>query len=331
MTPSTFLEVEHLTLYRYTQPVEFSPHKVMFRPRPAHDLRVLHSSLKVSPVARQHWVHDVFSNSVAIVELLEPASELRFDARFTIEHFGVHNLKLPVDPEARDFPFEYSVDDRLDLSPFLALLYPDDAGVVSNWVKQFLPARGIIHTRDLLRNITEGIRGEFRYAAREAMGTQRPAETLALNSGTCRDFALLMIEAARGLGFAARFVSGYIYDAALEGKPVSAMGSDLQQGARQPGSYDDQFEMRGAGATHAWVHVYLPGAGWVPFDPTNTLFGGTDLIRVAYTRTPEQAAPVTGGWLGQGNQFLGMTVQVNVRRITPETAVRGADVSSVIP
>lgn len=325
MTPSTFLEVEHLTFYRYAQPVEFSPHKIMFRPRPAHDLRVLRSSLTVSPISRQHWVHDVFSNSVAVVELLEPANELRFDARFTIEHFGIHNLELPVDPEARDYPFEYGVDDRLDLSPFLVQQYPEDAGVVANWVKQFLPARGIIHTRDLLRNITEGIRGEFRYAAREAMGTQRPAETLALSSGTCRDFALLMIEAARGLGLAARFVSGYIYDAALEGLPATTLGSGLQQGARQPGSYDEPFGTRGAGATHAWVHVYLPGAGWVPFDPTNTLFGGTDLIRVAYTRTPEQAAPVSGGWFGQGNQYLGMTVQVNVRRVTAEAAASGED------
>ena len=177
---SVFIEVEHLTTYRYAKPVTFSPHKVMFRPRAAHDIRVLRASLEVSPLSRQHWVHDVFSNSVAVVELLEPADELRFAARFTIEHFGEHNLELPVDPEARDYPFEYSADDQLDLSPYLPLQYPDDAGVVSDWVKQFLPARGVIHTRDILRNITDGIRSDFNYASREAMGTQRPAETLSL-------------------------------------------------------------------------------------------------------------------------------------------------------
>jgi len=318
---SVFIEVEHLTTYRYAKPVQLSPHKVMFRPRAAHDIRVLRASLDVSPLFRKHWVHDVFSNSVAIIELLEPADELRFDARFTIEHFGEHNLELPVDPEARDYPFEYSADDRLDLSPYLPLQYPEDAGVVSNWVKQFLPARGIIHTRDILRNITNGIRSDFRYSARETMGTQRPAETLSLGSGTCRDFALLMIEAARGLGFAARFVSGYLYDASLDdGTPPVAASSGLQQGIRQTESFDDETVTRGAGATHAWLHVYLPGAGWVPFDPTNTLFGGTDLIRVAYTRTPEQAAPISGGWFGDGGDYLGMTVQVSVRRIDAEMA-----------
>jgi transglutaminase-like putative cysteine protease len=323
---SVFIEVEHLTTYRYSKPVLLSPHRVMFRPRAAHDIRLLTASLEVSPLFRKHWVQDVFSNSVAVIELLEPADELRFDARFTIEHFGEHNLELPIDPEALDYPFEYSADNRLDLSPNLPLQYPDDAGGVSDWVKQFLPARGVIHTRDVLRNITNGIRSDFTYASRETMGTQRPAETLSLGSGTCRDFALLMIEAARGLGLAARFVSGYLYDASLDdGTPPVEIRSGLQQGIRQTESFDDETVTRGAGATHAWLHVYLPGAGWVPFEPTKTLFGGTDLIRVAYTRTPEQAAPISGGWFGDGGDYLGMTVQVSVRRIDAETATTDPD------
>jgi transglutaminase-like putative cysteine protease len=323
---SVFIEVEHLTTYRYAKPVKFCPHKVMYRPRAAHDIRVLRSSLEVSPLSRQHWVHDVFSNSVAVVELLEPADTLRFDAHFTIEHFGEHNLELPVDPEARDYPFQYCADDRIDLASFLPLQYPDDAGAVSDWVKQFLPARGVIQTRDILRNITDGIGKDFTYAAREAMGTQRPAETLSLGSGTCRDFALLMIEAARGLGLAARFVSGYLYDASLDdGTAPAELSSGLQQGLRQSESFDDETVTRGAGATHAWLHVYLPGAGWIPFDPTNALFGGTDLIRVAYTRTPEQAAPISGGWFGDGGDYLGMTVQVSVRRIDADTASADAE------
>jgi transglutaminase-like putative cysteine protease len=318
---SAFIEVEHDTSYRYAQPVEFSKHRMMFRPRAAHDIRVLNASLEVLPVARQQWIHDVFSNSVALVEPLAAADELRFTARFTIEHFGVRNLDLEVDPEARDYPFQYSAEDRLDLASFLPLQYPEDAPVVSEWVKQFLPARGIIHSRDLLRNIAEGIRADLSYLSREAMGTQRPAETLSLKSGTCRDYALLMIEAARGLGFAARFVSGYLYDPSLDGPPPMELGSALQQGARQVESFDGGDVLQGAGATHAWLHVYLPGAGWVPFDPTNSIFGGTDLIRVAYTRTPEQTAPVSGGWMGSASDYLGMTGKVSVRRIDAETAL----------
>ena len=130
--------------------------------------------------------------------------------------------------------------------------------------------------------MTTAIRRELRYEAREAEGTQSPVETLTRGSGTCRDFALLMMEAVRSLGFAARFVSGYLYD--------------------------DQAV--GGGATHAWVQVYLPGGGWVEFDPTNALVGGQKLVRVAVTRDPAQAIPVSGTWTGAPSDFLGMTLNV---------------------
>jgi len=124
-----------------------------------------------------------------------------------------------------------------------------------------------------------------------------------------------MMEAVRALGMAARFVSGYIYDQSLD-QPASAEGGNLSPHEIES---RDVGGTRGSGATHAWLHVYLPGAGWVPFDPTNTLYGGTDLIRVAYTRTPEQAAPVSGSWTGDANDFVDMNVQVNVRRVEAPT------------
>jgi len=205
----------------------------------------------------------------------------------------------------------------VDLATFLPAQYPDDANVLQEWVTQFLPRRGTIHTRDILANLNAAIRGDFRYQARDAMGTQRPAETLSLRSGTCRDLALLMIEAARGLGLAARFVSGYLYDKTLDTQAAPVVrATGLQQGVRQVESHDDA-PVLGAGATHAWLHVYLPGAGWVPYDPTNTLVGGTDLIRVAYTRKPEQAAPVSGSYFGAAQDFAGMSVGVSVRRVEP--------------
>lgn len=310
---SVILEVEHVTTYRYAKPVEFGVHRVAFHPRAAHDIRVLYADLTVSPHSRQHWIHDVFSNSVAVVEPLLPADTLSFTARFAIEHLGVKNQELPVDQEAKFYPFHYSPDDLLNLSSFLPLQYPNDAASVSQWVAGFLPQRGTIHTRDVLSNINQFVRTDFTYESRNSQGTQSPAETLALRSGTCRDFALLMMEAARGLGIAARFVSGYIYDPVLDNE--NADGGELQgQGVQ---SLDVGGGTLGSGATHAWMHVYLPGAGWVPFDPTNTLSGGTDLIRVAFTRTPEQAAPVSGAWTGDAGDFLGMDVAVNVRRRLP--------------
>ena len=305
------LEVEHVTTYRYARPVAFGEHRVAFHPRTAHDIRVLDANLSVSPHSRQRWIHDVFSNSLAIVQPLVPSDTLTFSARFSIEHDGVQNEELPIDAEAKFYPFAYTPDDRYDLSTFLPLQYPDDGPVVREWVANFLPARGRIHTRDVLANINAAIRSEFTYAARDTVGTQRPGLTLQTRSGTCRDFALLMIEAVRGLGLAARFVSGYVYDAALD-DAQAAGGRDIQS--------LDAGGTLGSGATHAWLHVFLPGAGWVPFDPTNTLFGGTDLIRVAFTRTPEQAAPVSGSWSGNAEDFLGMQVSVSVRRVIPPAA-----------
>lgn len=320
---SVFLEVEHLTIYRYHKPVAFSAHRVMFRPRAAHDIRVLSATLEVSPHSNQYWVHDVFSNSVAVVEPQVPADRLELRARFVIEHFGVQNLELPVAPEAECYPFQYTEEDRLDLASFLPPQYPEDQAPVREWLAQFLPQRGTIHTRDILANLNEAIRSDFKYQSRDAMGTQRPAETLALRQGTCRDFALLMMEAARSLGLAARFVSGYLYDKTLDTPGAPAVrNTGLQQSTRQVESRDEPAVL-GAGATHAWLHVYLPGAGWVPYDPTNTLVGGTDLIRVAYTRKPEQAAPVAGSWFGAAQDFAGMDVRVSVRRVeAPEATAQ---------
>jgi transglutaminase-like putative cysteine protease len=307
------LEVEHTTTYRYARPVRFSAHRVLYHPRAAHDIRVLSARLDVSPDSRQHWIHDVFSNSVAVVEPLAAADLLRFTARFVIEHRGVMNHELPIAPEALHYPFEYEAEDAHGLSPFLAPQYPDDAAQVRRWVDSLLPTGGRHLTREVLVRINEAIRANFRYAARDEMGTQRPATTLTLHTGTCRDFALLMIEAVRGLGLAARFVTGYIYDPALDRADTVVLAGDgapaLAIDSRDVGG------TRGSGATHAWLHVFLPGAGWVPFDPTNTLYGGTDLIRVAYTRTPEQAAPVSGHWIGAAQDFLGLRVEVTVRRL----------------
>lgn len=307
------LKIDHVTTYRYRRAVEFSAHRVAFHPRTAHDIRVLESTLEVSPQSRQHWVHDVFSNSVVIVQPLIQSAELRIAASVTVEHYGVQNETLPVEASAKIYPFEYSAEDRIDLAGFLPLQYSKQAEQVQDWVKRFLPGRGRIHSRDILINITEAIRSDFTYAARTSMGTQSPAETLRLRSGTCRDFALLMMEAVRGLGFAARFVSGYIYDKALDN--IDSDGEPRSDGTTSEFQSHDVGGTIGSGATHAWLHVFLPGAGWVPFDPTNTLYGGTDLIRVAVSRTPEQAAPVSGSWIGQSADFIGMDVNVSVRRI----------------
>ena len=288
-------DIVHTTVYRYSQPVTFGEHRVMFRPRDSHDLRVLATDLDVSPDADIRMIQDPLSNSVALVQPLEKADTLRIVCSFTIEHAHSMNLELPLSPSAEIFPFAYTLEERYDLEHYLRPYHDDPDGLLTSWARQFMRTDGPTGTRDLLIAMNQNIREKFRYLARDEEGTQQPLETLELGSGSCRDFALLMMEAARRLGVATRFVSGYLYDPALDGS-------------------EDEGGTVGAGYTHAWLQAYLPGAGWVPFDPTNNLLGGTQLIRVGVARDPSQAAPIAGSWFGETGDYLGMDVGVTVRR-----------------
>lgn len=287
-------DITHTTVYRYRQPVRFGEHRVMFRPRDSHDLRVLATDLDVSPRASVRLIQDPLSNSVALVQPLERADTLEIVCSFRIEHASSNNLELPLLASAEWYPFSYSIDERYDLEHYLRPYHDDPDGQLTAWARRFIRTDGPTGTRDLLVAMTQSIRDNFRYLSRDEEGTQRPNETLERGSGSCRDFALLMMEAARRLGFATRFVSGYLYDPALDGRGASAM--------------------LGAGYTHAWLQAYLPGAGWVPFDPTNNLLGGTSLIRVGVARDPSQAAPISGSWFGETGDYIGMAVNVAVQR-----------------
>ena len=285
------LTVNHSTIYRYATPVQFGEHRLMMRPRDSHDLRLLRSQLTLSPPGTIRWIHDVFGNSVSVVAFSEPAAELRIVSTLTLERYALERPDFAVVAEAATYPFIYSPNDRTDLGRLLEQHYPDPKGVVAEWAHQFVPTKGI-DTLALLASINAAIKASFAYEARDVEGTHSPVETLERRAGSCRDFALLLIEAVRCLGFGARFVTGYLYDPGLDG------------------AEDDKVE--GAGATHAWADIYLPGAGWVEYDPTNGTIAGENLIRVAVTRDPSQAVPVEGSFTGDPASFLGMEVEVTV-------------------
>jgi transglutaminase-like putative cysteine protease len=284
------LTIHHKTEYRYAHPVAFGEHRIMLLPVPGHDLRILAHRLAIEPEPmRLRWIHDVFGNSVAIATFDERADTLTFTSTATVEHNPAEEFALTPDDPAFFYPFLYDDEEYPDLVQFVTPQYGDPNGELFAWALQFLDAEAPTPTFKILSGMTHGIRKAFGYRTRHEQGTQHPLDTLQLKSGTCRDFALLMIEALRRLGIAARFVSGYIFV-----------------------PDDDADGHVGGGNTHAWVQAYLPSAGWIEFDPTNGIVGNRDLVRVAVARDPQQAIPLHGTYLGSTDAFIEMEVNINV-------------------
>jgi transglutaminase-like putative cysteine protease len=291
------LTIHHKTEYRYDRPVAFGEHRIMLRPRDGHDLRVLAGDLEIVPEpASLRWIHDVFGNSVAIATFDARANTLTFSSTATVEHKPAEEFALTADDPAYFYPFLYDDEEFPDLVQFITPQYGDPDGELSAWARGFLDEQGMTPTFNILSGITHGIRETFTYRKRHEHGTQHPLDTLQTGSGTCRDYALFMIEALRRLGIAARFVSGYLFI---------------------PG--DRAHGYVGGGSTHAWVQVYLPTAGWIEFDPTNGIIGTRDLVRVAVARDPRQAIPLHGTYLGSADAFIGMDVSINVVSASEQT------------
>nr|WKF56397.1 hypothetical protein HUO10_000854 [Paraburkholderia busanensis] len=280
------LTVRHQSVYRYSEPVRFGEHRMMFRPRASHDLRLLTTQLQITPTPeRLHWLHDVFDNSVAVATFSVEASELRFRSVVTLEHYEAPLPDYSLETYASTWPFAYTGEEASDLVNARSRHHPD--ADVDRWARRFIDPSGTTGTMALLRSMTLEIKNGFMYMRRTEKGVNRPGDTLRRRCGSCRDFAVLMMDAVRSLGLAARFVSGYIfvpdYDTAL-----------------------------GGGATHAWLQIYLPGAGWVDFDPTNSIVGNRHLIRVAVAWNYEQVLPLWGTWHGSMCSFNGLDVDVSV-------------------
>jgi transglutaminase-like putative cysteine protease len=269
---------------------------MMLRPRDSHDQRVIEASLEISPEPRSlRFVQDAFGNHVGIARFwsLKRAvlREHRVPRAFALGH---HDLEDAV----RTFPVDYSADEIPDLAHCIERHQPDPGNEVGRWARQFLPPGGSIGTFELLTRLSQGINHGFRYRRREAKGIQQPVETLRLGHGSGRDFALLMIEAARSLGLAARFASGYL------AVPLDDPEQPTSGSAR--------------GSTHTWAQIYLPGTGWIDFDPTSGSVGKIGLVTVAVVRDPHHATPLHGTFIGFPSDHLGMEVQVSVTSGTQE-------------
>jgi len=284
------VSIRHRTTYRYRNPVAFGEHRVMYRPLESLDQRVIQASLVIGPEpAVLRHVQEASGAVAAVARFDRRAKQLEFESEVTVGHTPGAPFELETDRWGLGAdPFAYHSEDAVDLARDLAPRHEDDAGELSAWARRFLRPVGKTRLTTLLSDMTHAIRSDFTYGKRLEGAPQAPAETLALRSGSCRDYAVLMAEAARRLGLAARFTSGYVYSSSTAGQRI------------------------GGGHTHAWTRVYLPDCGWTDFDPTNGIVGNHDLIRVAEVADPRSAAPLHGAWSGLRSDFLGMDVEVDV-------------------
>jgi len=289
------ISIVHSTEYTYRNAVGLTRHRLMLRPDDSHDLKLHNATLDVSPTPSLiHWAHDVFDNSICFLEWPETMRTDRLSIVSTLDlTHHPDGPPLPVyslAPSAETFPFSYAADEIPDLARLTERQLPDPDRTVDAWARRFVGEQKNAGTLDVLEAMTRAIKTDFRYGARHEEGTQSAAETIKLGTGTCRDFAVLMMEALRSFGVATRFVTGYLYD-------------------------DTSGTTRGGGSTHAWCNVYLPGAGWVEYDPTNGLVAGSNLVRVGVTRAAAQALPISGGFVGNSNDPEGMYVDVAVTAV----------------
>jgi transglutaminase-like putative cysteine protease len=276
--------ISHRTEYAYRQAVSLGPHRLMLRPRESRDLRLASIQITTTPPSTLTWAQDVFGNAIATAVFDAKSDKLVIDSSITLDSDSAPWPVFPIAASAINYPFQYSAEERTDLGALLSPQYPDPMGRLSSWAASFVRSNPT-DTLALLKDLNAGVSATASYQAREDEGTQPPSRTLDMGRGSCRDFAVLFVEAARILGFGARIVSGYIFNSLTQGND---------------------------GTTHAWAEVFVPGAGWITFDPTNRKLGGHNLFPVAVARDLSQAMPVSGTFVGASGDQIKLTVAVGV-------------------
>ncbi|WP_191060364.1 transglutaminase family protein [Geminicoccus harenae] len=282
------LRIRHRTTYRYSKPVGLRPHRLMLRPRESRELRLRSMDLTVEPPAAVTWAQDVAGNMVATAAFQAMTDSLIITSNVELELDAPAWPVFDIAASAIFYPFRYSDDEWTDLGALAVPQHADPTGRLREWAQAFVRSNPT-DTLSLLKDINAGILAWISYQEREEEGTQTPVQTLERGWGSCRDLAVLFIDAVRTLGFGARIVSGYLHN------PVQ-----------------DIVGREGSGTTHAWAEVYVPGAGWITFDPTNRSVGSANLIPIAIGRDIRLVMPVAGSFVGMTDAFHGMSVEVCV-------------------
>lgn len=286
------LKVSHLTHYRYSENVLFSPHLVLLRPREDHHTRVLDFKLTTLPAGRITWRRDSQENSIASCAIEGSSNQLFIQAEFLVELLQDNPFDFILEPYAATYPFNYNPTDLANLYPLLQPVA--DSQSLTSWMEKNFPhLEGF--TLELLTKINSFLYNNLTYNRREEMGVQTPDQTLTLQSGSCRDFALLFMALCRTLHLASRFVSGYLF--------VNNT------------STQSTLENRADNAMHAWCEVYLPGAGWKGFDPTHGILTNHHFIPVAVGNVPETITPIQGSYLFPSTVTSTLTIDVAIQQI----------------
>ena len=277
------IRILHQTAYFYRAPVQLGPHRALMRPREGHDLQIVAAKLEITPQAHVRWLRDIYGNSITVLTFGEPTQQFSLQSDITVMLQDESSVECLLDPSATSYPFQYAANEQVEIVPFRLPSYPHDGPAVQKWLLDLYQPGQLINTWDLLDKLNTRIFESFQYRYRPEYGVQLPCTTLNLGSGSCRDYAVFMMEAARHWGFASRFVTGYI---------------QMAEGQH--------------GATHAWTEIYLPGAGWRGYDPTNNKRAGSEHVSVAVAREQDKASPLSGAWEGPADAFDRMEVSVQV-------------------
>jgi transglutaminase-like putative cysteine protease len=278
------LKILHRTYYNFAGTVQLQPHRLLLRPREGAGLHIEFSKLDIAPAAHVRWLRDAYDNSVAMATFDLPTTQLGIISECIVQQLDENPLDFMVEDCAVHYPFNYDAESADVLRPYLRARVPGEQVALEAWVRQYWHPGEPVQTYGLLAGLCAGINQSLTYQIRERPGVQSAHETLTRGVGSCRDFANLFMEAARFLGLAARFVSGYLHA---------------------------PFEDGRSGSTHAWAEVYLPGAGWKGFDPTSGEIAGSRHIAVAVARLPDAVSPVTGAFFGPAGANLSVGVWVS--------------------
>jgi transglutaminase-like putative cysteine protease len=286
------LRIDHITEYRYRKSVGLTPHRLRLHPRGLPGLRILRSELRIHPGEHTlRWSLDAEGNVIGLVTFPNESDRLRIASTLLLEQQITNPFDFLLEGRALRLPLSYDERERQFLTPFLQSSDPESAREISLLLEPFL--RGVSArdlTLDFLTAFNRAIPALFRYSLRHEPGVQTAEETITRREGTCRDFAHLFIESVRTAGLAGRYVSGYL--------------------CSSPGSTREDH-------THGWCEVYLPGAGWRGFDPTNGVLAGAHHVAVATSLLAGDIPPVEGSYCGEDDLMAAHEVTICARELLP--------------